>query len=198
MRKMIFVIGMVFMPVAATAQGQVVPGNSILIIDSERLYEDSRFGQRANAELQAETAVLAAENRRIEAELIEEEQELTRKRPDMSPEDFRKFADAFDARVRNIREVQQQRELDLVRAREEERQRFFAQLKPVLEAVLREGGAVVVFEKRSVFASSSSLDVTDRVIAEANEMIGDGATLNLEGLQELPLGTLDETQGQEN
>lgn len=174
LRNMIFVIGMMFMPIAASAQGQTVPGSAILIIDSERLYTDSLFGQRANAELQAETAVLAAEYRRIEAELIEEEQELTRKRPEMTPEDFRKSANAFDARVRTIREVQQQREITLIRASDEEKQRFFAQLKPVLEVVLRESGAVVVFEKRSVFASSLSLDVTDRVIARADEMLGDG------------------------
>ncbi len=175
LRALILGIGMIIMPISASAQGPALPGSVILIIDSERLYAESQFGLRANTELQAETAVLAAEYRRIEAELREEEQALTEKRPTMSPEDFRQVADAFDARVEDIRDIQQKREVDLAQAREAERQMFFARLGPVLESVLRERGAVIVLEKRSVFASSSALDVTDRVIAQANLLLGDGA-----------------------
>ena len=164
----------------ADAQSRPLPPSSVLIIDSERLYAESAFGKRVLAEQQAEAAVLAAEYRRIEAELREEEQMLTEKRSEMSPEDFRMVADAFDTRVEEIRETQQQRENDLIALGDSERQRFFAQLGPVLEAVLRESGALVVLEKRTVFASSSALDVTDRVLEQADLIIGDGTVENTE------------------
>ncbi|CUJ23554.1 Outer membrane protein [Cognatishimia activa] len=175
LRALVFVIGIAFMPVTLEAQARNLPSSTILIIDSERLYAESNFGQRALTELQAETAVLAAEYRRIAAELSEEEQALTDKRPTMSPEDFRKVADAFDERVEGIRAFEQQRENDLAANAEAEKRLFFQELAPVLEVVLRESGALVVLEKNSVFASSSVLDVTDRVIAQANVMLGDGA-----------------------
>lgn len=179
-------IGMMAMPIATAAQGQPISNTSVLIIDSERLYAESLFGKRANAEIQAETAVLAAENRRIAAELTEEERALTKQRPDMSPEDFRRVADAFDERVEGIRNEQQQREVDLVQTREAERQRFFSNLEPVLETVLSDSGAVVLLEKRSVFASSNALDVTDQVIAQADLILGDGAAEDADTETEKP------------
>ncbi|SHG23388.1 OmpH family outer membrane protein [Cognatishimia maritima] len=181
LRLLWVVMGLAFLVGAqAEAQSRPLPPSSVLIIDSERLYAESAFGKRVLAEQQAEAAVLAAEYRRIEAELSEEEQMLTDKRSEMSPEDFRMVADAFDTRVEGIREAQQQRENDLIALGDSERQRFFAQLGPVLEAVLRESGALVVLEKRTVFASSSALDVTDRVLEQADLIIGDGAAENTE------------------
>lgn len=181
LRLLWVVMGLAFFVGAqADAQSRPLPPSSVLIIDSERLYAESAFGKRVLAEQQAEAAVLAAEYRRIEAELSEEEQMLTDKRSEMSPEDFRMVADAFDTRVEGIREAQQQRENDLIALGDSERQRFFAQLGPVLEAVLRESGALVVLEKRTVFASSSALDVTDRVLEQADLIIGDGAVENTE------------------
>lgn len=173
LRAFAIVVGMLLIPAMADAQSRV-PASSVLIIDSERLYAESAFGMRVLANQQAEAAVLAAEYRRIEAELTEEERDLTEKRPTMASEEFRKLADAFDMRVETIRATQQQREDDIIAQGEAERQRFFAQIAPVLEVVLSESGAVVVLEKRSVFASSNALDVTDRVIAQANAMFGDG------------------------
>ena len=174
LRALTIAIGMLLLPIAADAQSRGLPASSVLIIDSERLFAESAFGQRVLAEQQAEAAVLAAEYRRIEAELSEEERALTDQRPDMDPVDFRRVADAFDERVEAIRTTQEQREVDLAQRSESERQRFITLLRPVFEAVLSESGAVVVLEKRTVFASSSALDVTDRVIAQANLMLGDG------------------------
>lgn len=184
LRALTIAIGMLILPIAAVAQSTGLPtglqSSSVLIIDSERLFSDSAFGQRVLTEQQAEAAVLAAEFRRIEAELTEEERALTEKRPNMTPGDFRKVADAFDERVESIRATQEQRRVDLVQRGESERQRFFSELGPVLETVLRDSGALVVLEKRTVFASSSALDVTDRILKQADLMLGDGAT-------ELPL-----------
>lgn len=175
LRALTIAVGMLILPIAAMAQPTGLPASSVLIIDSERLFAQSAFGQRVLAEQQAEAAVLAAEYRRIEAELSEEERALTEQRPGMEPGDFRKVADAFDERVESIRATQEQREVDLVQRGEAERQRFFSELGPVLETVLRESGATVVLEKRTVFASSSALDVTDRILAQADLMLGDGA-----------------------
>ncbi|UZD91940.1 OmpH family outer membrane protein [Cognatishimia activa] len=175
LKALIITIGMCLMPIVADAQSRSLPASSVLIIDSERLFLESDFGKRVVAEQQAETALLAAEYRRIEAELSQEELALTQKRPDMTPEDFRKVADAFDERVETIRTTQERREVELAAWGEQERQRFIQLLRPVFETVLSERGAVVVMEKRTVFASSSALDVTQIVLEQANLMLGDGA-----------------------
>lgn len=174
LRVLVILVGVFALPLSAASQTAGLPASSVLIIDSDRLFAESAFGKRVIAERQAEVALLAAEYRRIEAELSEEERALTEQRPSMSPEDFRKVADAFDERVESIRATQEQREVDLAQQGEAERQRFISLLRPVFQAILSESGAVVVLEQRTVFASSSALDVTDRVISQADLMLGDG------------------------
>ena len=68
----------------------------VLTIDTDRLFRESQFGQRILSDLGEETEALAAENRRIEAELKEEERRLTEQRPQMDVATFREEADAFD------------------------------------------------------------------------------------------------------
>lgn len=168
-------IGMALMPVSLEAQVRQAPTIPILIVDSERLYSESAFGLRVQTEQDAEVAVLAAEYRRIEAELAEEERDLTDKRPTMSPEDFRAVADAFDARVESIRDVQQRRENDIATRSAAERERFFIEVQSLFAAVLRDTGAQMMIEKRFVYVHNSSLDVTDAMIERANQLLGDGS-----------------------
>ncbi|MDC0737069.1 OmpH family outer membrane protein [Cognatishimia sp. SS12] len=165
--------GFALAPVSAQQQPPAT-ASQIVIIDSERLYLRSDFGERALAEQEAAKAVLLAENRQIAAELAAEEEELTKKRETMPAEDFRKLADAFDGRVQEIRNIQDEKERTIVRQAEEARRDFFASLSPVLQRVLTERGASIILEKRATFASSSSLDITDRVLQVANTLIGDG------------------------
>lgn len=165
-----------FAPVQVVAQqvSSTVP-SPIIIIESDRLYEESLFSQRVRQEQDARKAVLLAENRQIAAELAEEEKRLTEQRSTMEATDFRKLADAFDSRVEEIRSIQDDKELQIIRFAEEERIRFFQELVPVLERILNERGASIVLEKRTTFASSSALNVTDRTLAIANGLLGDGA-----------------------
>lgn len=165
-----------FAPVQVVAQqvSSTVP-SPIIIIESDRLYEQSLFSQRVRQEQDARKAVLLAENRQIAAELAEEEKRLTEQRTTMEATDFRKLADAFDSRVEEIRSIQDDKELQIIRFAEEERIRFFQELVPVLERILNERGASIVLEKRTTFASSSALNVTDRTLAIANGLLGDGA-----------------------
>ncbi|MDO6725501.1 OmpH family outer membrane protein [Cognatishimia sp. 1_MG-2023] len=165
-----------FAPVQVVAQqvSSTVP-SPIIIIESDRLYEQSLFSQRVRQEQNARKAVLLAENRQIAAELAEEEKRLTEQRTTMEATDFRKLADAFDSRVEEIRSIQDDKELQIIRFAEEERIRFFQELVPVLERILNERGASIVLEKRTTFASSSALNVTDRTLAIANGLLGDGA-----------------------
>jgi len=147
----------------------------ILTIDSERFYRDSAFGQRVVAEIEAQTTALSEDNRRLEAELEAEEQKLTDQRPDMEPEAFRELADAFDARVEGIRKEREARSRAIADLLEENRDRFLIAAAPVLEVIMREAGAAVVLEQRSVFISANAIDITDIAIARMDATLGDGA-----------------------
>lgn len=164
-----------FAPVSAQQLGTLQ--SPILTIEAERLFNDSAFGQRIAQEREAESAVLSAENRRIEAELTTEEQDLTERRGTMEPEAFRVLADAFDEKVQEIRRTQDAKARALTQSREADRVAFLQAAAPVLEQLMREAGAAVLLERGSVFLSLNATDVTDTAIERVDAAIGDGADL---------------------
>lgn len=159
---------------SATPSVPALPQSPILTVDQERLYAQSLWGQRVEAELQAETRALQTENNRIEAELTAEEKSLTEKRPTMAPQDFRKLADDFDERVTGIRAAQDRKAADLVASRDRARQEFLAAALPVMAKVLSEHGAVAILDNRAVFVAARSVDATDALLKELDEALGAG------------------------
>jgi len=161
---------------AAPALTQVlsVVDTPVLTIDSERLFLNSDFGIRVAREIEARGNELAAENRQIETELAEAEQDLTEKRTTMTPEAFRPLADAFDTRVQATRQAQAAKSRALNSHLEQEREAFLNAAGPVLQELMQEVGASVVLERRTVFISSNSTDITAAAIARLNETLGEG------------------------
>lgn len=154
------------------------PLSGVLTIQPERLFSESAFGKRITRELEAEGAVLTAENRRVEAELRAEELELTERRASMGPEAFRALADAFDEKVQETRRTQVQKLREINQMRETARRDFFAASLPVLQGILRDSGAGAILDHASVFLSAEAADVTELAIAKIDAVLGDGSDLN--------------------
>lgn len=148
----------------------------VLTIDSDRLYSASAFGQRVIGEIEAQTTALSEENRKIEDELEAEELRLTEQRAELTPEEFRTLADAFDARVQTIRREREAKSRAIANLLEENRSQFLNAAAPVLEAIMREVGAAVVLEQRSVFISANVIDITATAIERIDAVLGDGTT----------------------
>ena len=162
---------------AALSAQQGVAVTPILTIDSERLFLNSDFGKRVAREVETRGTELAAENRRIEAELAAQEQSLTKRRATMKPEEFRPLADAFDARVQETRITQAAKSRALTELLDREREAFLEAAAPVLEMLMEEAGATVVLERRTVFISANSSDITVAAISRLNRTLGEGAAI---------------------
>ncbi len=154
-----------------------VPHSAILTLETDRLFAGSAFGKRIASEIEAESAVLSAENRKMEAELTAEEKKLTEQRQTMQPIAFRALADAFDQKVQNIRRTQDAKARALNQKADKARGTFLRAARPVLEALMTEAGASVILERSSVFLSANASDVTDEAIIRIDATIGDGANL---------------------
>jgi Skp family chaperone for outer membrane proteins len=139
------------------------------------MFEESQWGRRALGEINADSAALAAENRRIEAELSAEEQDLADRRSTISAQEFRLLADAFDAKVVDIRRNQDTKLRDLNRLNDAERQAFFAAAAPILrEYLLASEGAVAILDRRAILVASDAIDITDQAIALIDARVGAG------------------------
>jgi Skp family chaperone for outer membrane proteins len=146
-----------------------------LTIDQERLFTGSAFGRRVAAEIEDRSRDLAAENGRIEAELIAEEQALTDARPTLPAEDFRAKADAFDTKVQDIRARQDAKSRALTTFRDAEQQRFATELGAVLADIAQARGALAVMDRRAMLVSADAIDITADAIAAMDAKVGDGA-----------------------
>ncbi len=165
------------LPAAAQVGAPLRPGEpaaAILVLNQDRLLSQTEFGQRIQREIEAASAALAAENRRIEAQLTEEELELTERRPTMPAEDFRVLADDFDLRVSGIRAAQDAKTRDLQSQADAARQTFFEEIVPVLLSLVEARGAAVLLDSRTVLLSAGSVDITDDAIAAIDEALGEG------------------------
>lgn len=154
----------------------VVPSlrSPLLTIDEERLFARSAFGRRVLSEIDDELHALAAENRRIEAELTAEERRLTELRPTLAPEEFTARADDFDTRVEAIRAEQDAKSREITSRRDAARQTFLQSALPVLSALMREAGAVAILDPAAIVVSFEAIDVTDAAVARIDAALGDG------------------------
>ena len=151
-----------------------IEGPAVVMLNQERLFSESLFGQRLQAEIDAATSALARENRQIEAALLEEELQLTAQRAEMTAEEFRPLGDEFDTRVEAIRAEQSER-LRRLTAQADAARRFFIQTTtPILVALLRERGAAAVLDSRAVIYSVDGIDITDLALQRIDSELGDG------------------------
>lgn len=167
----------------AGAQQHTTP---IVVVDQERLFQDSRYGQRVLSEIDDRSAALAAENRGIEARLVAEESELTELRATLSVSAFRARADDFDTRVEALRDAQDAKGRDVARFRDEAQQRFYLRIGEVLTGILAERDAQVLLDRRSVLSVIDSVDITDLAIARIDAAFGAGELPDLPAEEDAP------------
>ena len=154
--------------------GLSLPQMAVVVLDREAVYDRSAFGRRVREDTEAALRALAGENRRIEAELEAEERALTARRATTEPEAFRDLARDFDARVEEIRRTQDAKERAIGETTERAQAEFFERASPILSALARESGALVILDRRMVIAASEQVDITPEAIERIDAELGDG------------------------
>lgn len=150
------------------------PRLQLRTLDEERLFRDSAFGARVEAEIETASRALEAENDALLEQLTAREMELTEARPDMDPAEFREEADRFDQQAQDIRRAQAEKRIRLGQYEENEQRRFFRLALPVLQDVLQESGAQILIDGRAVIIGVAGMDMTDDAIRALDEVLGDG------------------------
>ena len=161
-----------FMVLAAPGLAQETPA-PLLTLDQDRLFLESDFGRAAVERERVATAALEQENRRIEAELVAEEQALTKARATLAADEFTARAAAFDAKVVRIRNEQDAKARILTEGRDKDRKDFLKVAVPVLGEILGDRGAMAILDKGLVILSLSAIDVTDDAIARVNAALAE-------------------------
>lgn len=161
-------------PPSEGAASPRVVSSAILTLNQDAVFTGSALGQRVISELERDRNALAAENRRIEAELSAEEQALTEQRAILPAAEFAQLARVFDEKVQSLRESQDRKSRLLQERLDAERRTFTSQAGPVLADIARERGALAILDKTVVLMSFDVIDITDEVVRRLDAAIGDG------------------------
>jgi Skp family chaperone for outer membrane proteins len=172
---------------ATAQQGQTLPEpaqssppplrSPILTVDEERIFTESHFGKSILAARDADAAALNFENRKIEADLEEEERALTSQRAKIPKADFAPLSAAFNAKVEGIRKAQETKLQELSQRFEDQRRRFSTAAVPVLGQIMAERGALAIVSKRAILIGVENVDITAAAIARLDETLGDGGNV---------------------
>ncbi|AJE47329.1 OmpH family outer membrane protein [Celeribacter indicus] len=146
------------------AEGQPRPSFPILIFDRARVLSQSEAGQALEARIDEARAALLAENEQIYADLEAEEQRIADERPQMSEQEFRTQAAAFDTRVTETRARQDEKAHEVQELYDNGIAEIEAEMNAVLTAVARDLGAFLVFERQQVYLMSGAIDISEIVI----------------------------------
>ncbi len=165
-------------PMATAQDFPIFQAANILIVSQEDLFSYSMLGKDILQLEQGERDQLIEEGRRISADFIAEEQELTALRDTLPPDEFQVLADAFDAKVVAARTTQETNDANLVANIESRRRSFFGVIAPILAQVMQRYNATVILDRRSALLFDRNLDITreaieflDKAYAENPDMI---------------------------
>lgn len=174
MRRLLYVLLVagagVAAPFAGGAQRAQVP---YAVLDEDRFLRESQLGRQLLAGIRAAEERLEEENTRISEQLAEEERALTEARAELSPEVFRARADAFDARVEQIRAERRRRSDELARFSEAEAQRFFEAAFPILVELMNDEGIIAILKPEAVIIALEFVDITGRAISRLDSVIAE-------------------------
>ncbi|MFN3525043.1 MAG: OmpH family outer membrane protein [Paracoccus sp. (in: a-proteobacteria)] len=152
----------------------VTPASPVLTIDQNRLYLESAWGLRAQAVLEEQGDLVAAENERLTQLLSSEEAALTDRRAGLAAAEFRRMAENFDIRATEVRRERAQAVQALNSWADADRAAFYRAALPYMGDLMAERGAVVVLDHRTVFVSLEAIDITEPLIEIINAELGDG------------------------
>ena len=163
-------------------------GAAFVTLNQERLFKESAWGRAALARAETDGKALASENRRIEEALEKEERDLTDRRATLKPTEFAAIASAFDTKVEEIRAAQEGKSRSIQRGLEEDRQRFFQVVTPIMGELLAESGATAILADTAIIMSLSSIDITSTAIARIDQRlpapVDEGAAANPDPVQD--------------
>lgn len=157
-----------FSPVAE-AQNPPVP--KIGVVDVQRVLSESKASKSVRPEIDRMRKAFQKQVSEQEQKLRQVEQELNRQRAILAPEAFAQKRRVFSDDARKAQNDVQVRRRELDRAFNNTKNEILKNLVVVAQAVAEDKKLNVLLEKRFVFLSAKTMDVTDDIIARLDKRL---------------------------
>jgi outer membrane protein len=153
------------------ANAQELPPPAIGIVDVQKVLRDSKAAQSVRPEFEKMRKAFQKQVSEQEQRLRQAEQELTRQRAILAPEAFTQKRRAFSEEARSTQESVQERRRQLDKAFDDTKNEILKNLVIVAREVAEARKLNMLLEKRFVFLSAKTMDVTDEVIARLDKRL---------------------------
>lgn len=103
--RQIFVVAVACFLCASPTFAQSTSNTQVLVVDLDRVFTETIYGQRLQADFREAERALGNDFNRIAGELIAEEKQLRDLRAETPPDEFREMAEAFDTKSTDRKSV---------------------------------------------------------------------------------------------
>ncbi len=161
--------GLVAAPVAAQQLAPAV----VVIVDMDRVFNESAAGRQAATELQGRVQALQARATTLQQQLTSEAQAIQQGQQNntLTGQALEQRAQAFGQRQQAAQQELGRSEEELGRARNFVLQQLDQAAQPIITQVMRERNAQVALRKEATLQHSAALEVTNDVIARLNQSL---------------------------
>jgi Skp family chaperone for outer membrane proteins len=193
MRNLLFISAAgAALAVPAAAQAQRAPAATIVVVDTDRVYQECNACRTAKTQLQSQAQALQARQQTLASQLRPEGQSiqaaiqaLNGKEPDAAlkkrVEDFQTKEQQANDELSRSQQNLQSIQANVVRQIEE-------RLRPVINQVMTQRGANMAVDLSSTLAHAQTTDVTDAVLAGLNAALPSVSLTPLPQQQQQPQG----------
>jgi Skp family chaperone for outer membrane proteins len=156
----------------SAANAQAIPGAIVAVVDVERVTGECTACKTARASLQGQVAALQAQQKTLAGPLEAEQKSiqaaadaLQGKQPDAA---LQARAKAFQTKYQQAQEQIARQEEQIKRNQAFISQQVMAKLEPIYQQVMQKRGANLLVDVNATLATSTSVDVTNDVLAALN------------------------------
>jgi outer membrane protein len=152
-------------PAPAPAPALQAPPPTLIVIDFERILQESKAGKSVSEQLQQRAGSFQKGFQQQEADLNTAQQELMRQQSILAQDAFSAKARDLQRRSDELREKEAKANAALQQSNREAIVRIQQTIRPILEDIMKERGANVVLNRGAVsLISDDRFDVTDEAL----------------------------------
>ncbi|MFT5488202.1 MAG: outer membrane protein [Paracoccaceae bacterium] len=155
----------------SSAAAQEIPTPKIGVVDVQKVLRDSKAAKSIRPEFEKMRKAFQKQVSAQEQRLRQVEQELTRQRAILAPEAFSQKRRAFSEEARKAQSSVQEQRRALDRAFKDTKNEILKNLVVVAQQVAEAKKLNMLLEKRFVFLSAKTMDVTKDVIARLDKRL---------------------------
>lgn len=154
-----------------TAFAQAAPNAVILVVDFQRLVDESLAGKDAKAQVEDYVARVQARRQQLNDKLVADRQNLEKQRAILKEEDFQKRAIAFQQDLQRADQELKDKQVSAQRAVRQAEGEIVRLARPIVRGLMQKRRANMVMPKNVAFDFLESLDITSKVLEQINKEV---------------------------